>query len=180
MTSQRVDGLYATRLDLSIISSAPAGTLYLSSCPGHCKESGTSPERQQAHLDWLKAEGVDFILALTPDEELERLGLAAMPAALEAAGIERMLAAVVDRSTPDAAALEVFMAALARLKSVLDGGGTALVHCQGGFGRTGTAVGVLLIQYGVTADAAINHIRSARPGCIETDKQEAFVRSFAG
>ena len=47
-------------------------------------------------------------------------------------------------------------------------------------GRTGTIAGRLMIELGDTADAAINAIRAARPGSIETfeheNAQENYVR----
>jgi atypical dual specificity phosphatase len=52
------------------------------------------------------------------------------------------------------------------------------VHCRGGYGRTGTMLACYLISLGKTADEAIDCVRSARPGSIETRAQERFVRDF--
>ncbi|MGI8905234.1 MAG: fused DSP-PTPase phosphatase/NAD kinase-like protein [Candidatus Sumerlaeaceae bacterium] len=52
------------------------------------------------------------------------------------------------------------------------------VHCRGGYGRTGTMLACYLIASGKTAEEAINLVRAARPGSIETRGQERFVRDF--
>lgn len=52
------------------------------------------------------------------------------------------------------------------------------VHCRGGYGRTGTMLACYLISQGSTADEAIEKVRTARPGSIETRGQERFVREF--
>lgn len=52
------------------------------------------------------------------------------------------------------------------------------VHCRGGYGRTGTMLACYLVSQGETADAAINKVRAARPGSIETRAQERFVEDF--
>jgi atypical dual specificity phosphatase len=52
------------------------------------------------------------------------------------------------------------------------------VHCRGGYGRTGTMLACYLVSIGCTAREAIETVRSARPGSIETRAQERFVMDF--
>lgn len=52
------------------------------------------------------------------------------------------------------------------------------VHCRGGYGRTGTMMACYLVSQGKTASEAIDLVRSARPGSIETRAQERFVEDF--
>ena len=54
-----------------------------------------------------------------------------------------------------------------------------LIHCEGGTGRTGTMPAAYWIAKGVTPDTAIERVRKARPGAIETQEQEAVLREFA-
>lgn len=54
-----------------------------------------------------------------------------------------------------------------------------LIHCEGGTGRTGTMAAAYWIAKGITADAAIERIRKARPDAVETSDQEAVLREFA-
>ena len=65
-----------------------------------------------------------------------------------------------------------------------------LVHCGGGKGRAGTLAACLILKYGLnnravatsvpqmTAQDAILHLRTLRPGSIETPQQEAFIHEF--
>ncbi len=59
----------------------------------------------------------------------------------------------------------------------LDAGERFVVHCAGGLGRTGTLVAKLLIENGMPADTAINTVRRARPGAIESAEQERYLYS---
>ena len=150
----------------------------ISSCPGYCKENGTSNERQAIHLDVLQSLGIDQVVALTPDDELDRLGLADMPQRIMDSGIAWRQVPVVNFSTPEADQLDAFMAAMAEVKSQLDQGQHILVHCRGGTGRAGKVAAVMLIHYGIAADDAITMIRQQREGCIQTEEQEQFVRDY--
>ena len=178
MATQFNDGLSYTTLDLSMASNPPSGVLTISSCPGYCKDNGTSEERQSRHLQTLSDLGVDQVIALTPDDELERLGVAAMPQRIKDLGMDWLQVPVVNYSTPEADLLESFMAAMAAVKSRLDQGQHILVHCRGGTGRAGKTAAVMLIHYGIAPDDAITMIRQQREGCIQTEDQEQFVRDY--
>lgn len=59
------------------------------------------------------------------------------------------------------------------------GGEVVEVGCLGGHGRTGTALACLAVLAGTPADDAVAWVRSTYcKGAVETEEQEAFVRSF--
>ena len=52
------------------------------------------------------------------------------------------------------------------------------VHCEGGLGRTGTAIAAYLIHKGISARDAIRLVRSKEPSAIETVHQIRFLEEF--
>ncbi len=54
-----------------------------------------------------------------------------------------------------------------------------LIHCQGGIGRTGTMGAAYWILKGMTPEAALERVRKARSGAVETADQENVLREFA-
>jgi hypothetical protein len=60
-------------------------------------------------------------------------------------------------------------------RSALRGGRDVLVHCRGGLGRAGTIGARLLIELGMEPVAAVEKVRSARPGAIQTRQQEDYA-----
>lgn len=45
------------------------------------------------------------------------------------------------------------------------------LHCMGGAGRSGTVAARLLMYFGLPASDAVQRVRAARPGAIETRAQ---------
>jgi len=54
-------------------------------------------------------------------------------------------------------------------------GERVLVHCRGGVGRAGTVAALMLVECGESPAIAIQRVRAARPGAIETAGQERWV-----
>lgn len=56
--------------------------------------------------------------------------------------------------------------------------GAVMVHCFAGLGRTGTIIGVYLVESGMEPGDAVDLVRSRRPGSLEVPDQEEFVLNW--
>jgi atypical dual specificity phosphatase len=91
-------------------------------------------------------------------------------------GIAVLHLPVADMTAPTQAQLAE---AVAFLAGALRRGGRAAVHCTAGWGRTGTVLAAWLVAEGADPYDAVERVRAARPGSIETPEQEQAVHRFA-
>ena len=85
---------------------------------------------------------------------------------------------IADVSTPNEVFEQKWVESGAELRSLLRSRRDVLVHCRGGLGRAGMIAARLLVELGTAPDKAIASVRTARPGVIETDAQERFIRGI--
>ena len=66
-----------------------------------------------------------------------------------------------------------------RIDENLEKGANILIHCVGGLGRTGLVSACYLIHQGMSAQDAIDEVRSVRSKrAIESESQELFVYKY--
>lgn len=65
------------------------------------------------------------------------------------------------------------------LKIVDDPAQIVAINCQAGLGRTGTMAACIMVDQGMTAQQAIDHVRQCRDRSIESRAQEEFVKMYA-
>lgn len=82
-----------------------------------------------------------------------------------------------DKCAPDAAWLAHWVMIRTHLQELLRSQ-KILIHCKGGFGRTGTVAALILMDFGFSAEDAIAQCRRARKFAVETPEQEYFVRNY--
>lgn len=134
--------------------------------------------RLAADVAALTVAGVTDVVCLLPDAELARLGLAAEPDVLAHNGLRLHRFPVRDFGVPDGAQARGLAVTLA---GRLAEGGSVVVHCRGGVGRSSTVAATVLVHEGFAADDAWRVLAAARGRPVpETRAQRAFVAAFAG
>jgi hypothetical protein len=163
---------------LRIAAVSPAdlpGIIGLTLCPGK-RDPGRGWDRDldrdlAAIRDW----DAEIVVTLIERDEFELLDVARLPAAVAEHGMRWVHLPIRDVWVPE----ETFEASWAisgrELRSTLRRGGSVLIHCRGGLGRTGLVAARLLVELGMDAHDAIAAVRRARPGAIETPAQELHV-----
>lgn len=151
------------------------GRLLAGEYPGAAEDDGA-----RAKLALFRRAGIDCFVDLTEEGEYSLRPYAAVVA--EEVAIEHWRLPIPDGGCPTVdemrAILDTIDGAVARGKNVY-------VHCFGGIGRTGTAVGCYLVRHGIAPRRALEtiaHWREGTPdghrGSPENDAQEAFVLAW--
>ena len=158
------------------------GRVGLTFAPGkHATSRGGMRWERDLHadLDRLRTDlGVDVLVCLLQEQELERLRIPRLVEAAQERGLEVLRLPIPDGGVlPDARPVEELIEAI---ETRVDGGLTIAIHCAGGLGRSGTIGGCFLVRQGMPAEEAIETLHEVRSrSCPETWEQEAFIRRFA-
>lgn len=167
---------------LRITSPASCQNIGLSICPGKVDARAYSGPCQRdlasdvrAVRDW----GAGHVVTLLEPEEIAYLQVAALGEEVRKQGMAWHHWPVIDGSalrTRHEPAHDQWREECALLLGALERGEKIFIHCRGGLGRTGTLAARLLMARGLPAEDAIREVRTARPGAIETEEQETYLR----
>jgi len=150
-------------------------------CPGR-RQSGAPDGSWDRDLDAdLRAicdTGAVALVTLMEERELKAVGISpvVLSSAAAALGLEWHHLPIPDQSVPNEEFDLRWTYSGIRLRAHLWRGNTAVLHCLGGVGRSGTVTARLLVDLGVEPDAALRSVRAARPGAVERPEQEQHVR----
>ncbi len=124
-------------------------------------------------LVWLRRQGIQAIVSLT-EHSLRREKM--LLHRIDPLGFSYRHIPVVDETAPSQAQVDEFIEFVGEMASQ---GRAVLVHCRGGYGRTGTMLACYLVSEGWGAEKAINEVRARRPGSIVPQAQQACVAQYA-
>lgn len=142
--------------------------------------SGLTPEATRQRVTTLLAAGIECFLDLTHPTEIEPYDHA-LPF-----HIEYLRKPIRDHGLPEKR--EHMMEILDCLHDALRSGRAAYVHCRAGIGRTGTVVGCLLVERGLTGEQALDELArrwqqcersKSWPSVPETEAQTDYVRRWS-
>lgn len=156
------------------------GELGLTFCPGKKQVNAMtgSWDRDVAlDIESVKAWGAAAVISLLEGFEYDELEVRNLPAVYQE-HFQWFNLPIPDKCAPDDAWLSHWLTLRPELKTLLASSGKILIHCKGGFGRTGTVAALILMDHGYTAANAINMCRQAREFAVETEVQEKFVMAY--
>ncbi|NLJ46152.1 MAG: hypothetical protein GX430_06295 [Treponema sp.] len=157
---------------IEIVKGVPT---YLGSCPGR-----KDPARQVFHR--LETLGVQAIVNLLSEDDYGKHG---SPVKQDYAslfldsGIRDLLRFPIrDYEIPRG--LEDFSRFVEMVHFRISAGDILFIHCGAGLGRTGTLAAALVIrERGLISTRAVELVRAARPGSVETPEQFEFLERYA-
>jgi protein-tyrosine phosphatase len=158
-----------------------AGVIGMTFCPGKKGPSNYGGEWDrdlQADLKAIASWDASALACLMETHEFEVVEVSGLAESVRAAGIAWYHLPIPDVQVPRPDFERDWQVAGEELKARLNSGEKIVLHCRGGLGRTGMIAARLLIEFGAAPDTAIDLIRAARKGAIETPPQEAYVRSL--
>jgi ADP-ribosyl-[dinitrogen reductase] hydrolase len=155
------------------------GMIGMTCCPGRKVSWAAGAEWNRdldTDLEIIRHWGADILVSLMEKDEMTCYGVADLPAKTVRLGMNHLHLPIADMDIPDEHFERLWQNAGRKLRNTLLAGGSIVIHCLGGFGRTGTIAGRLLVELGSDPESAIYQIRQARPGTIQTIQQETYVR----
>ena len=155
-----------------------SGRIGMTFCPGKCDPhamTGAWARDLSVDLQAMRDWGAGTLVTLMEEHELESLAVSALGEAARARGLDWIHLPIRDVSIPDHRFVQRWPAIRQELAARLEMGQSVVVHCRGGLGRTGLVVGLLLVEAGVPPYEALNAVRGARPGALETREQERYL-----
>lgn len=137
------------------------------------------PERMRATLGDAALEQARILIVLVEPEEVPEGALEAIGAFCAGRGLALAHLPIRDYQVPGRRFAAGWAAAQAQMAAALVAGATVGLSCHYGAGRSGMIAAALLIDRGLTAEAAVAQVRAQFPDSIETEAQMGWLEARA-
>ncbi len=177
MENARTSQTDPLRID-GIAAGATPGIIGLTICPGkHDRHAMTGPWARDLEADLLAIRdwGAIALVTLIEAHEFDLLRVADLGRKAKAMGLEWQHLPIRDVNVPGETFESGWETSGPALLDLLRRGERVVVHCRGGLGRSGLVAAKMLVELGIAPRDAINRVRAARRGAIETPEQEQYV-----
>jgi len=124
----------------------------------------------------LKEDGATKVVSLITEQEYAEYGVKGLRQAYIDAGLSVVSYPILDQGIPDSKTLPIL---LEEIDKELQGGGSVILHCVGGLGRSGTiAAAYFMDKFQIPPEEAIATVREHRSQrAVESKEQLAFLRN---
>ena len=146
--------------------------LIFTPCPG-TKETSLEDAVSQ-----LKQAGTQMLVTLMFDEEIAKNNAELLPMVCARQGIAWVQLPMPDDAVPNEVFESQWQANKADILNVINNKGIVAVHCKGGSGRTGLAVGLILLALGWSGDKVLTEVQRLRPKALHHRLQLDYFNSY--
>ncbi|WP_454888735.1 ADP-ribosylglycohydrolase family protein [Sphingobium indicum] len=155
------------------------GRIGITFCPGKKQPdalTGAWDRDLCIDLDAIQASGAAAVVSLIEAAEFQSLGVDRLGEEVRTRHMDWFHLPIADVSIPGPLFEQEWTTIGPNLRSRLRHGFDIVIHCKGGLGRAGMIAARLLVELGTEPRAAIEQVRMARPGAIETHEQLTYVQ----
>ena len=155
------------------------GRIGMTIAPGK-KADGRWDRDLDTDLERLRSEySCDLLVSLMEDDEYRWLQIEDLFESAPTQGIAILRFPIKDAHPPRDGEMPQFRELIGQILEAARAGQTVLIHCRGGLGRTGTVAAACLVALGHAPAEAIERVRVARKGAVETTAQERWVGAYS-
>ncbi len=125
-----------------------------------CIVTRPSSENLKNDLEYLKGQGIEFVVSLLTKEETIELGLGDEAEICRNIGIEYINHAILDRGIPSHNQLAIKL--VSDIHIAWRTGKTVGIHCRAGIGRSGMIATAVLLRDGMQLSDAVSQVSKGR------------------
>jgi len=151
------------------------GGLGLTICPGKKDLPYKWNRDLEEDLSVIQKWGASTVVTLIEAHEFELLKVGRLGELVQELGMRWIHLPIRDVDVPDDRFEQKWVVAGPEIHQRMRAGERILIHCRGGLGRTGLVAALILVERGCGPRDAIQQVRAARRGAIETFAQEQYV-----